>query len=81
MLRQGYLDRAIALSPVGARLVTIEGVDFGTVVGRGFDRITRTPGAMGPLQYFDNLTKVTGVYRFDVAYGSWHTVTIYPVKR
>ena len=81
LLRQDYLDRAVALSPVGAPLVTIEGVDVGAVVGRGYDRVTATPGGVGPLQYFSNLSRVTGVYRYDAASGTWQTVTIYPVKR
>jgi hypothetical protein len=81
LLRQNYLDRAVAFSPAGAPLVTIEGVDVGAVVGRGFDRITTTPGGVGPVQYFDNLSRVTGVYRYDAASGTWRTVTIYPVKR
>lgn len=38
---------AIALSNPGATRVTIEGVDVGTVVGRGFDGVNRTPGAVG----------------------------------
>jgi YD repeat-containing protein len=79
LLRQGYLDRAIALSR-GATSVTVTGVDVGSVVGRGFDRVTSTPGGVGPLQYFDNLTKVTGSYRFDAASGTWRTVTIYPTR-
>ena len=81
LLRQGYLDRAVALSAPGAQRVTIEGVDVGAVVGRGYDRITATSGGVGPLQYFDNLNRVTGVYQFDAASGTWKTVTIYPVKR
>jgi hypothetical protein len=81
LIRQRYLDRAIALSPAGARSVIIEGVDVGAVVGRGYNRVTAAPGGVGPLQYFDNLNMVTGVYQFDAAAGAWRTVTIYPVRR
>jgi len=81
LLRQQYLDRAVALSNPGAQRVTIEGVETGSVVGRGYDRVTTTPGGVGPLQYHGNLTRVTGVYEFDAPSGTWRTVTIYPVKR
>lgn len=61
--------------------VTIEGVDTGAIVGRGYDRVTSAPGGVGPIQYHNNLTKVTGVYEYHAPSKTWQTVTIYPVKR
>jgi hypothetical protein len=81
ILRKGYLDRAVAMSSSGAQRVTLEGVDIGKVVGRGYDRVSISPGGVGPLRYSDNLTKVTGVYQLNANTGAWETVTIYPVKK
>ncbi|MGL4435803.1 MAG: hypothetical protein ACRCVM_08165, partial [Giesbergeria sp.] len=80
LIRQKYLDRAIALSPPGAQRVTVEGVDMGVNIGRGFDRVSSTLGAAGPLQFNSNLSRATAVYSYDAASGVWRTVTIYPVK-
>ncbi|MCC5626304.1 hypothetical protein [Nostoc sp. CHAB 5715] len=74
------MDRAIALRPPGAQRVTVEGVDMGANIGRGFDRLSSVPGAAGPLQFNSNLSRATAVYRYDAASGIWRTVTIYPVK-
>ena len=79
-IRANYLDRAIALSPPGLQRITIEGVDMGSVVGRGYDRVDSIPGAVGPLQFYNNLSRVTAVYSYNAASGSWQTITIYPVK-
>jgi hypothetical protein len=80
IIRQNYLDRAIALSQPGAQRVTLEGVDMGINIGRGFDRVSSVPGAAGPLQFNSNLSRVTAVYSYDAVAGFWRTVTIYPVK-
>ena len=79
-IRQNYLDRAIALAAPGAQRVTIEGVDMGINIGRGFDRVSSAPGVAGPLQFNSNLSRATAVYSYDAAAGVWRTVTIYPVK-
>jgi hypothetical protein len=78
-LRQNYLDQAIALNP-GEDSLSIVGVDVGDAVGRGYCRMTTTPtpDALGPIQLIDNLTRVTGVYRFDALTGMWKTWTLYP---
>ena len=80
LIRQNYLDRAIALSNPGAQRVTVDGVDIGMNIGRGFDRVASAPGAVGPLQFNSSLSHVTAVYSYDAATGVWRTVTIYPVK-
>lgn len=64
LVRAKYLDRAIILSKPGAQRVTVEGVDMGKIVGRGYDRVTSIPGGVGPLQYRDNLSRVTAVYEY-----------------
>jgi YD repeat-containing protein len=79
-IRQNYLERAIALSPSGAPQVAIDGVDMGGVVGRGFDRVSATPGAAGPLNFNSGMSRVTAVYAYDPAAGVWRTITIYPAK-
>ncbi len=79
-IRRNYLDRAIALSIPGAQRVTIENVDMGINIGRGFNRVSSAPGAAGPLQFNSNLSRATAVYGYDAAAGVWRTVTIYPVK-
>lgn len=80
LVREQYLERAIALSKPGTARVTIEGANMGSVVGRGYDRVSATPGTPGPLRYFDDLTRATAVYEYDAAGSAWRTVTIYPVK-
>jgi len=80
VIRQNYLDEAIAQSNPGATRITIDKADMGTIVGRGYDRVSTRPGAEGPLKFNDNLTKVTAVYKLDTATNTWKTVTIYPVK-
>uniref|UniRef100_UPI00124E8479 type VI secretion system tip protein TssI/VgrG n=1 Tax=Noviherbaspirillum aerium TaxID=2588497 RepID=UPI00124E8479 len=80
LIRKNYLDRAIALSKPGVQRVTIEGVDTGKVIGRGFDRVSSVPGVVGPLQFHTNLSRATAVYDFDAAAGVWQTTTIYAVK-
>lgn len=79
-IRQNYLDRAITLSSPGAQRVTIEGVDMGMNIGRGFDRVSSVPGAVGPLQFNSSLSRATAVYSYDASAGAWRTITIYPVK-
>src|SRR3989344_197661 len=80
LIRQNYLDRAIALSKPGSQRVTLESVDMGINIGRGFDRVSSVPGAVGPLQFNSSLSRVTAVYGYDAVAGFWRTVTIYPVK-
>jgi filamentous hemagglutinin len=80
MIRNNYLDQAIALSKSGADQVTIEGVEIGSIVGRGYDRISSIPGVEGPLQFYNDLSRVTAVYRYDAITHIWKTITIYPVK-
>ncbi len=80
LVRQNYLDRAIALSKPGTTRVTVEGVDTGTVIGRGYDRVSHVPGVQGPLQFHGDLSKVTAVYQYDATANVWRTITIYPVK-
>jgi hypothetical protein len=80
LIRQNYLDRAIALNKPGAQRVTLERVDMGINIGRGFDRVSPIPGAVGPLQFNSRLSHVTAIYSYDAAAGFWRTVTIYPVK-
>jgi len=80
LVRQNYLDRAVALSKPGAQRVTVEGVDVGTAVGRGYDRVAPLPGGVGPLQFHDSLSRVTAVYDFDPVSRIWRTTTIYPTK-
>lgn len=79
-MRQNYLDRAVALSKPGTQRVTIEGVDVGTSVGRGYDRVAPLPGGVGPPQFHENLSRVTAVYEFDPVARIWRTITIYPTK-
>ncbi|EJL84603.1 hypothetical protein PMI15_02082 [Polaromonas sp. CF318] len=80
IIRQNYLDRAIALSSPGVQRITIEGVDMGVTVGRGYDRVSSVPGNAGPLQFNSALSRVTAVYDYDAATKTWRTTTIYPVK-
>lgn len=80
LIRDGYLDRAVAFVPHGADRVVIEGVNVGGATGRGFDRVSRVPGVVGPLRYDSGLSRATGVYQYDAMSGLWKTVTIYPVK-
>ncbi len=79
-IRQNYLERAVALSPPGASQVAIEGVDMGSVVGRGFDRVSATPGSAGPLSFNSGMSRATAVYAYDPATGVWKTITNYPAK-
>jgi len=80
LVRQKHLAQAIALEPAGATRVTVKGVDTGSVVGRGYDRVQTAPGGVGPLQYHDNLTRVTGTYVYDNSSRTWKTLTLYPSK-
>jgi hypothetical protein len=80
LIRQNYLQRAIALSKPGVQQVTIDGVNMGLNIGRGFDRVSSVPGVVGPLQFSSSLYRATAVYRYDAVAGVWRTVTIYPVK-
>uniref|UniRef100_UPI001C2F516C LysM peptidoglycan-binding domain-containing protein n=1 Tax=Burkholderia sp. GbtcB21 TaxID=2824766 RepID=UPI001C2F516C len=80
IIREGYLDRAIAFVPPGADRVVVEGVNVGAATGRGFDRVSRVPGVSGPLRYGNGLSRATGVYEYDALSGLWKTITIYPVK-
>lgn len=80
LIRQNYLDRAIALSKPGAQSVVIEGAEMGIVVGRGFDRVLPVAGSVGPPQFNDGLSRVTAVYSYDASVKYWRTTTIYPVK-
>ncbi|WP_417582467.1 hypothetical protein [Nitrincola sp.] len=80
LVRQNYLDRAIALSKPGTTRVTVEGIDTETVIGRGYDRVSHVPGVQGPLQFHGDLSKVTAVYQYDATANVWRTITIYPVK-
>lgn len=79
LIRDKYLDRALALIP-GATEITISGVDMRKVVGRGYDRVGPLTTIAGPPRFFDNLSRVTGVYHYDSTVGRWRTITIYPVK-
>lgn len=80
IIRDGYLDRAVAFVPPGADRVVIEGVNVGGTTGRGFDRVSRVPGVVSLLRYDNGLSRATGVYQYDAMSGLWKTVTIYPVK-
>ncbi|KWI79054.1 hypothetical protein WM08_30670 [Burkholderia ubonensis] len=80
IIREGYLDRAIAFVPPGADRVVVEGVNVGGIVGRGFDRVSKVPGVAGPLRYDNGLSRATGVYQYDALSGLWKTITIYPVN-
>ncbi|WP_185735876.1 hypothetical protein, partial [Burkholderia stagnalis] len=80
IIRDGYLDRAVAFIPPGADRVVIEGVNVGGATGRGFERVSRVPGVVGPLRYDNGLSRATGIYQYDAMSGLWKTVTIYPVK-
>ncbi|WP_235537658.1 LysM peptidoglycan-binding domain-containing protein [Pelomonas sp. Root1217] len=81
LIRNKYLDQAIAFMPPGATRVVIEAVDTGTVVGRGYDRVISTVGGVGPLRYHDSLTHVQGVYDYHAQSGTWLTITIFPVRK
>lgn len=80
IIRNRYLDRAIALSKPGIHQIVIEGVDMGTVIGRGYDRVSSSVGTHGPLQFHSNLSRVRGVYSYDATTGTWRTTTIFPQK-
>jgi RHS repeat-associated protein len=84
-LRDDYLDRAISLATnqnTGKvpRTVTLQGVDVGSPVGRGYDSVGLTPNLQGPLNYSADLSKVNAVYKYNADENVWNTVTIYPVK-
>jgi hypothetical protein len=81
LIRQKYLDQAIASLPPGATRAVVEAVDTGTVVGRGYDRVTSTVGGVGPLRYHDSLTHVQGIYDYHAQSGAWLTTTIFPVRK
>ncbi|WP_281286431.1 calcium-binding protein [Pleionea sediminis] len=84
-LRANHLERAIALATnqrTGRvpRSITLQGVEVGSPVGRGYEAIGLTPELAGPLNYHSSLSKVNAVYKFDPQLNVWKTVTIYPVK-
>jgi len=83
VIRDRYLDRALAISQVSlvnGQKLTIEAADIGQVIGRGYDSVSKTVGAVGPLQYVDNLSRATAVLQYNAATGRWNTVTIYPTR-
>ncbi|MNY19104.1 hypothetical protein D3C86_1525220 [compost metagenome] len=80
VIRRNYLARAIALSNPGVQRLTIEGVDLGGSFGRGYDRVSPSPGAVGPVRFHADLSRATGVYDYDVVTNSWLTTTIYVGK-
>lgn len=82
-VRSEFLDDAIGRALPDQKVISINGVELGRDLGRGYTRVSGAKsslGKAGPPNKIEGLSKVNAVFKLDPKSGLWLTDTLYPVR-